>query len=194
MSRPANSSLTTENALLGFLHQQPMHGYEIHRRLSETEGLGLVWYVKQNQLYALLGKLEKKGYVTTTLEPQPNRPDRKVFHLTNAGRETFWTWLQSPVQHGRKLRLEFLAKLYFAQQEEPAIALGLIEEQRGACLAWLNTEHDKVEALEGEHPYERLVHQFRLGQLEAMLTWLDTCEQALPELTRLQKEPLEHQL
>ena len=194
MSRPAAPSLRTENALLGFLHQQPMHGYEIHRRLSETEGLGLVWHVKQNQLYALLGKLEKKGYVTTTLEPQPNRPDRKVFHLTDAGRDTFWTWLKSPVQHGRKLRLEFLAKLYFAQQEESAVATELIEKQRAACLVWLNTERDKIEALAIEQPYERLVYKFRVGQLEAMLTWLDTCEQSLPELMRFQKEPMEHQI
>ncbi len=192
MSRPAKTSLTTENALLGFLHQQPMHGYEIHRRLSETEGLGLVWHVKQNQLYALLGKLEKKGYVTTTLEPQPNRPDRKVFHLTELGRETFWAWLQRPVKQGHRLRLEFLAKLYFAQQEEPAVALSLIETQRETCLTWLNTERDKIESLESKQPYEQLVHKFRFGQIEAMLNWLDICEQSLPELTRLQQSPAAH--
>ena len=192
MSRPAKASLTTENALLGFLHQQPMHGYEIHRRLSETEGLGLVWHVKQNQLYALLGKLDKKGYVTTTLEPQPNRPDRKVFHLTKAGKETYWAWLQSPVKHGHRLRLEFLAKLYFAQREEPSVAVALIKKQREACLAWLNTEQDKIERLKAEQPYEQLVHKFRLGQIEAMLNWLNTCEQLLPELIRLQQMPAEY--
>lgn len=192
MSRPAKTSLTTENALLGFLHQQPMHGYEIHRRLSETEGLGLVWHVKQNQLYALLGKLEKKGYVTTTLEPQPNRPDRKVFHLTEAGKETYWAWLQSPVKHGHRLRLEFLAKLYFAQREEPSVSVTLIEKQREACLSWLNTEQDKIERLEAEQPYEQLVHKFRVGQIEAMLNWLNTCEQSLPELIRFQQTPTEY--
>ena len=65
MSPMVSSPLTTEHALLGFLHQQPTHGYEIHRRLSDSEGLGLVWHVKQNKLYALLAKLESKGYVTT---------------------------------------------------------------------------------------------------------------------------------
>ena len=179
MSPRLNLPLTTEHALLGFLRRRPMHGYEIHQHLADPDGLGLVWRLKQSQLYALLAKLEHEGYVSTTLELQDARPPRKVFQLTQAGHEAFLAWVQSPVPHGRKLRLDFLAKLYFAQREGPAVALRLIEDQRAVCRDWLTTQQQEAEALRGAHPYEWLVHEFRIGQIKAMLAWLDTCQEVL---------------
>jgi DNA-binding PadR family transcriptional regulator len=178
MSR-LSSPLTTEHALLGFLRQQPMHGYEIYQRLSDPNGLGPVWRLKQSQLYALLAKLEEESYLTVTVELQDTRPPRKIFQLTEAGRAAFLAWVESPVPHGRTLRLDFLAKLYFAQREGPEIALHLIEAQRALCRSWLTAQQQEAHALSGARPYEWLVHQFRIGQIEAMLAWLDTCQEVL---------------
>lgn len=172
--------LTTEYALLGFLRQRPMHGYEIHQQLSDPTGLGRVWRLKQSRLYALLGKLEDKDYVTTTLEPQSGRPPRKVFELTDSGREAFLSWVQSPVQHGRRFRLDFLAKLYFSRREGAAVTQTLIDQQRAACHVWLAEQQADAQELQVDHPYDWLVHQFRISQIRAMLDWLDTCEQTLP--------------
>ncbi|MCB9076563.1 MAG: PadR family transcriptional regulator [Anaerolineaceae bacterium] len=175
-----NLPLSTEFALLGFLRRQPMHGYEIHQHLSDATGLGLVWHLKQSQLYALLSKLEREGYVTTTVEYQNTRPPRKMFELTETGRQTFQEWVQRPVQQGRKLRLDFMAKFYFAQMEGPEVALQLIEQQRLACRDWLHQLEQEAEPLRQSRPYDWLVHKFRIGQIEAMLAWLDTCQEMLP--------------
>lgn len=178
MSR-LSSPLTTEHALLGFLRQQPMHGYEIHQRLAEPDGLGAVWRLKQSQLYALLAKLEEEGYLTTSVELQDMRPPRKIFQLTAAGRDAFLAWVESPVPNGRTLRLDFLAKLYFARREGPETALRLIEAQRDLCRDWLSDQQQEAGPVPGARPYEWLVHQFRIGQIEAMLAWLDTCQEVL---------------
>jgi DNA-binding PadR family transcriptional regulator len=178
--------LTTEHALLGFLRQEPIHGYEIYQRLSDPAGLGLVWRLKQSQLYALLAKLEERGYITATLEPQQARPPRKVFQLTQAGRDAFLDWVQTPVAHGRQLRLDFLAKLYFARRETPKVAAQLIERQRATCRQWLAEQQSQAEEVRDSQPYDWLVHQFRLGQIQAMLDWLDTCEETLLSVTRSQ--------
>lgn len=175
-----NLPISTEFALLGFLRQQPMHGYEIHQHLSDPTGLGLVWRLKQSQLYALLTKLEREGYVTTTIEYQDTRPPRKIFELTEAGRQAFLEWVQRPVPQGRKLRLDFLAKLYFAHREGPEVVSRLIEQQRAACRSWLDQQQEEIGLLRQTHPYDWLVHQFRIGQIEAMLAWLDTCQELLP--------------
>jgi DNA-binding PadR family transcriptional regulator len=179
MSPMVTTPLTTEHALLGFLLEQPMHGYEIHRRLSEAEGLGLVWRLKQNQLYALLAKLERQEYVTVTLQPQENRPARKIYHPTAAGRAAFSDWLRSPVRQGRKLRLDFLAKLYFARRQNGTLALELVQNQLTSCRQWLHTEHLRLESVANNRPFDRLVHQFRIGQLQAMIDWLAVCGQEL---------------
>lgn len=173
--------LTIEWSLLGFLRQEPMHGYQIYQRLSKSQGMGLVWHLKQSQLYALLGKLERREYVTYAIEQQEGRPDRKVYELTEAGRAALLAWVRTPVARGREFRMEFLAKLYFARQEGEQIVAELLSEQRMACRGWL----DELETEAAEHvdedanEYAHLVYQFRIGQMEAVLAWIDLCEQTL---------------
>jgi PadR family transcriptional regulator AphA len=76
MSPMVKLPLTIEHALLGLLRRGPMHAYEMHRMLLQSEALGLVWRLKQSQLYALLGRLEEAGYVAGVVEAQPARPPR----------------------------------------------------------------------------------------------------------------------
>ena len=128
-------------------------------------------------MYGLLAKLEEEGYLTATLEPQETRPPRKIFELTDLGRETFLAWIERPVEHGRRLRLDFLAKLYFARREDSAIAQRLIKQQRQICLSWLEEQQAQAKGLEETQPYDWLVHQFRVSQIQAMLHWLDVCQQ-----------------
>jgi DNA-binding PadR family transcriptional regulator len=181
MSPKRRQPLTIEHALLGFLRERPRHGYEIHQRLANPAGLGGVWRLKQSQLYALLGRLEAEGYVAATLEPQETRPARKVFRLTPAGRRAYQAWVRAAVPHGRDFRVEFLAKLFFARREGPAQAAALIDAQREACRAWLEAQSAQARALKKTQPYGWLVAEFRLGQIRAMLDWLDVCEASSSE-------------
>jgi DNA-binding PadR family transcriptional regulator len=177
------SPLTTEYALLGFLYQRPMYGYEIHQMLTSSTGLGLVWRLKQSRVYSMLTKLEEGGFVNTTLTPHPvgNRPPRKMFALTDLGREAFSNWVQSPVPRGRRLRLDFLAKLYFSQQVSLETTQQLIERQQLACTDWLAEQQQQKDDLPPNNSFDRLVHEFRISQTRAMLEWLNTCWKALPE-------------
>lgn len=173
------SSAPIELALLGFLRQKPLHGYAIHHRLSDAAGLGPVWQIKLSQLYALLGKLEDAGYISATTELQENKPPRKIFHLTGDGRDAYLAWVQRPVDHGRALRLEFLVKLYFARREGEDAAVHLLAAQRAKCHEWLAAEQEMIHCdVANGRQYSRLVHQFRVGQVQAMLDWLDLCEQS----------------
>ncbi len=182
MSPLVASPLTVELALLGFLRQQPMYPYEIYQTLSRAQELGRVWRLKQSHLYALLARLEEEGYIATTTEPQGTRPPRKVMSLTPEGRAAFDRWLLSPVAHGRDFRLEFLAKLYFAHQSGPATVAELIAQQRHECERWLVDLHRQAEALPPERRYDWLVLQFRISQIAAIRTWLETCAATLGPL------------
>ncbi len=173
MSHMTRIPLTVEQALLGFLRERPMHGYEIHQRLSRPAELGVVWRLKPGQLYALLDRLEEEGYIAATVEPQEGRPPRKVFCLTEKGAATFAAWVESPVARGREFRLEFLAKLYFARREPPAVLARLVERQRAQCAQWLAEQQRQAEQAQATDPYEWLVCRFRSGQIEAMLAWLE---------------------
>jgi DNA-binding PadR family transcriptional regulator len=174
-----SSPLTLEHALLGFVRHQPMHAYEIHQKLAQSTDLGRVWHLKQSHLYALLGRLEEAGYLETTTEIQGARPPRKMLSLTDAGRMAFERWLVAPVAHGRDFRLEFLAKLYFARESGPETVRRLIAEQRTVSRSWLADLRAQADVLPTDRHYDRLVLEFRIQQIEAILTWLGTCAATL---------------
>jgi DNA-binding PadR family transcriptional regulator len=168
--------LTTEHALLGFLHQRPMHGYEIYQQMTAPNGLGLIWRLKQSHLYALLDRLARDGYVAAASQTQEKGPPRQVLALTDRGREAYLAWARSPVAHARDMRLDFLAKLYFARLAGPAAVADLVAAQRDVCREWLAAAV-RTERSVASDDYLRLVHEFRRRQVAAMLDWLDLCEE-----------------
>ena len=180
MSASAPPSPGLEIALLGLLRTHPRHAYELHHLLTEgSEPLGIIWRLKQSNLYALLAKLEEAGYVASTVELHGSRPPRKMLQVTPEGRAAFAHWLLIPVEHGRDFRLEFLAKLYFAAQVSVDATRELLDQQRAACQGWIGGLEAQVAASDPERPFERLIYEFRVTQIEAILRWLDACEQTL---------------
>ncbi len=181
MSPMVKQPLTIEHALLGFLRDEPIHGYELYQRLTAAHDLGLVWRLKEPQLYRLLSRLEEAGYIEAVHAPQTSRPTRRMLHLTDAGQAAFETWVRTPLRHGRDLRLEFLAKLYFARQLGPSVVDSLIGAQQAALEASRRDLEEEAERTQSVRPFDWLVLEFRLGQLRAMLEWLDTCGAAMKD-------------
>ncbi|HSH81199.1 MAG TPA: PadR family transcriptional regulator [Herpetosiphonaceae bacterium] len=176
MSPMVKLPLTLEHALLGFLSRRPMHAYEMYQTLQQARELGLVWHLKQSQLYVVLARLEEAGYITAFTQAQGTRPPRRIMSLTSSGHDAFRRWLLTPVRHGRDFRQEFLAKLYFAQAEDPAGLAALVDGQREVCQSWLADFESRIDTIADERVYDRLVLQFRAGQVRAILEWLDTCK------------------
>ena len=180
MSASAPPSVGLEIALLGLLRAQPRHAYELHQLLQEgVEPLGLIWRLKQSNLYALLAKLEEAGYVASKWNCTGTRPPRKILRLTPARSRGICGMGRNPVEHGRDFRLEFLAKLYFATQTGASTVRDLLSMQRAACMRWIAELQTQLHTSDPERTFERLIFEFRLTQSEAILRWLDTCEQAL---------------
>lgn len=168
-----------EFALLGLLRREPLHAYEMYQRLQRGELLGQIWQLKQSHLYALLARLEEQGLISGATELQGVRPPRRMLALTPDGIAAFTAWVTTPVRHGRDFRLEFLAKLACAANEGPVTTGQLISTQRTTCRAWQSDLQTHIAAVPVSQPYDRLVLEFRAGQISAILDWLDHCEQTL---------------
>lgn len=185
MSPLLQSPLSIELALLGLVRHEPAHGYEVHRRLVESEDLRLVWRMKQGRLYALLSRLEDEGYLRANLAPQDGRPPRKVYHLTDAGEIAFGRWLVEPVRLPREMRLEFMLKFYFANQEGPAVVAQLIRKQQGVCDHWLAAQEGNDEV---STTFVRAVRGYRLSHIGAIRDWLAWLAVDLVAFTQLSNE------
>lgn len=171
MSPLLRAPLSTAYALLGFVHQGPLHGYEIYRRLTDTPELQAVWRIKQSHLYALLSRLEGEGLLRAELEIQDTRPPRKVYHLTTTGAQAFDRWLAEPVTIPREMRLDFMLKLYFALRDGHGqrTAVRLIRRQQDMCDEWLATQET---GKENSTAYLLAVRRYRLSHIGAIRKWL----------------------
>ena len=166
------SPLSIEYVLLGFLDQEAIHGYDLFKRLNSLEAIGMVWTIKQSQLYALLEKLEEENLVQSTIIPGESRPNRKQYSITSLGRQTFIAWRNSPVEHGREMRIEFLAKLFFSMKAGSETTLELVDEQRSRCIEWLNHLDYSLGNLDQQQIFEKSVLQYRITQMQATINWL----------------------
>jgi DNA-binding PadR family transcriptional regulator len=84
-------------AVLAYLLAEPMHPYELGRRLKQH---GKDRNIKYNRgsLYMVVEQLRKAGFVSgqETVRDTP-RPERTVYALTDAGRAEFYDWMRELV-------------------------------------------------------------------------------------------------
>jgi PadR family transcriptional regulator AphA len=181
MSPRRQSPLTLEYILLGIIARSPIHGYNIYKELSRLDGIGMVWQIKQSQLYALLDKLETQELIHATRIETDSYPARKEYQLTLQGMAEFDHWRSSPVSHPRDLRQEFLARLYFARLAGTQVTYALLDQQETFALAWLAEAKSEITLLSPDQDYEHTVLLFRLRQIEASLDWLRYCKSIVEE-------------
>ena len=165
---------------MGLLYFQPMHGYDLHRFLEAN--LGEIWRMSQSQVYATLKRLEKKGLVIATRQPQEKRPDRSCFALTESGRTRFESWLFTPTPSSAHLiRVEFITRLFFTSQMGEDVRSQVLQEQAAAIHLDLDLLQKRLGALAPDQVFNRLGLELRLRQLLSISEWLSTCELSLSE-------------
>lgn len=87
-----------ELAVLGLLHESPLHGYELRKRLTAVLGWGRV--LSYGSLYPCLKQLLRDGMIAedaTDLgaDARPSRRAKIVYKLTADGKERFATLIAS---------------------------------------------------------------------------------------------------
>jgi DNA-binding PadR family transcriptional regulator len=76
---------SAELALLALLADQPLHGYELARRIEEQSGGALRFTLAS--LYPLLYRMENRGWVRGAWQTLPNGRRRRCYLLTPQGRK-----------------------------------------------------------------------------------------------------------
>lgn len=86
--------MSLEFAILGFLNYQPYTGYDLKKIFDKS--IRHFWPADQSQIYRTLARLTEQGFAEMEKVPQEDRPDRKVYHITDAGRAELLKWLAGP--------------------------------------------------------------------------------------------------
>ena len=78
--------------LLGLLLSHGMHAYQLNEMLQQN--LGTPISLKKSNAYKLLIDMEKDGWVTHVQEQEGNRPQRRVYSVTEDGKKAFFRLLR----------------------------------------------------------------------------------------------------
>ena len=105
--------MSLEHAILVSLAERPASDYDLARRLDKS--IGPFWQASLQQIYKVLGRMEKGGIVSAAVK-QDDRPDKRVYQITTAGRHELrdWTGLPTPVQ---MLRSDFAVTVLQRRRE-----------------------------------------------------------------------------
>lgn len=163
-------------ALLGLLAQTTRHGYDLKQAFEAL--LGGTWPLNIGQIYTTLARLERDGLVRCQTEIQDLLPDRKVYYLTEMGRQELDQWLNDPIEGAIRLKDEFFIKLLIHQLLNSQNAPALIRKQRQVYIQTLSqltgllTNNTLASAT-------KLLIEGAILHVKADLEWLDVCEERL---------------
>jgi DNA-binding PadR family transcriptional regulator len=176
--------MSVRHAILGLLAQRPRHGYELRAAFSAVVGGDENWDVKPAQIYTTLERLEEAGLVVKQSIEQDGGPEKRIYAVTQPGREALQEWFGNGVapEHQRD---EFFVKLMTGLVSGEANLNRLIQIQRSALYQEL---HAATTLRDNYDPRTEIAQILLLDKsimhLEADLRWLDITEQRLDEVRR----------
>ena len=179
--------MSLKHALLGILSFSPMTGYELKQFFDSS--VQHFWTAELSQIYPTLKYLEEQGFVEKHLEVQENRPNRKVYEITDGGREEFARWVREPAPPAG-LRDPFLIKIFFGSQlpaEDMLVLLRRQLEEQQKMVAFSETvlrariaHADKEHLRDTRAPaYWNLTLDMAVAYRQAYIEWCERAMQAL---------------
>jgi PadR family transcriptional regulator AphA len=173
------STVSIRQFILGLLTRQPMSGYDIKRFLKS-----LSWLIDSpsfGSLYPALHALLEDGLVTVEIIPQQDKPPRKIYSITDTGKETLQEWMKQPAASDPSLKA-FLMRLVLASNLSQADLVMHLKQRQSQVAAQLQ---QTTETIDGDADLgERLALGYGLAVANAELNWLDNA------LTRLSQQAI----
>jgi DNA-binding PadR family transcriptional regulator len=181
-----------ELAVLGLLAEQPLHGYELKRRLSET--LGPLWGISFGSLYPALRRLERSGAIeaaetaqggpiefvpTGSLKgdlaaarmrrrPRAGLRTRKAYRVTAEGERLFVELLTDETADDERT---FALKLSYCRHLSAAQRLAFLERRRAQLTQRL--AKTRRNPARNTDRYTRSLLEHRAQSTQHDLTWIE---------------------
>ena len=182
-------------AVLGLLKEQPLHGYELKKRVGET--LGTLWGISYGSLYPALRRLERDGAIEgveaeavslptsipatgsltgdlaaarTRRSTKPSRRTRKVYRLTPHGDARFHQLLLDD-ESGNDDERTFALKLAFCGHLEPSARVEFLARRRNALAERLSRAR-RSDSARGDR-YTRSLFEHRTQTTQRDLEWVE---------------------
>ena len=173
--------MDAQSVILGLLQKKSMTGYEIKKvfSISFTFFSGFSF----GSIYPALRKLEQSGMITMRLEIQEHAPNRKIYTITDKGRDRFPEVLRSPLDLPH-YRNDFLVRLFFFSQLSGDERAAIGEEYLDAIFTKvkeLESSRSDIEAM--ADPFQQICFEFGIRFFENLADNVKTTMKSFKELS-----------
>jgi DNA-binding PadR family transcriptional regulator len=152
--------------LLGLLREEEMYGYQINEMI-ETH-LGSSIRLTKPSAYRILHSMAEEGLITFREEKEGNRPTRRVYKITRAGRSQFEDLLKQSLSEYKLTENINAISLAYIDEISKREARSLLEERRMELSRKLQEYFED----ETQHGIYQLVIENQILHLSAELEWL----------------------
>jgi DNA-binding PadR family transcriptional regulator len=169
------------HAILGFLEYQPMSGYDLKKLFDQS--VAHFWSAAQSHIYKALETLEKDGMVEAKVIPQEGKPNRKEYHITEAGRAELHRWVVTPLPLAIT-REAWLIQIFFSHASSNEEIIALLQARAKEIRASLETFHTEIRssveekaanpAMERMRQLWQMTADYGMAYYQSELAWIET--------------------
>lgn len=174
------SIMSLSHAILASLCDCSSSGYDLAKQFDGS--VGFFWKATHQQIYRELRKLEKLNWIKAEEIAQEGRPDKKVFSITDLGKQNLQEWIAQPTGMS-PAKEEILVKLFAGYLVPKGTMIQALQQQRQQHSERLVTYHDIEEkyfqdisncSVPEKYQYLTLRRGLRLEE-----DWIAWCDEAI---------------
>lgn len=171
-------------AILVSLADCPKSGYDLAKKFDGS--VGFFWQATHQQIYRELTKLEELEWLRAESVTQVGRPDKKLFSLTELGKENLKIWIAKACELSPN-KEELLVKIYAGQLISQQILVAEIRrhqhlhKEKLAIYQEIDRQmHSNNQTLPQilKYPYLTL----RMG-IKFEIAWIEWCDEAISSIS-----------
>jgi len=180
--------MSVRNLCLAILSFGDATGYEI--RKESTEGrFSYFDDASFGSIYPALARLESEGLVTVREEQQAGKPARKVYSITEGGREELIRSLCEPPAPDN-FKSPFLLVALNATQLPPDVIRRALERRKAQVHEELRLLTDNEKDKECGHPGSKWIRDYGIACMNSTLAYLDEHGEALIKIAEDAAKPV----
>lgn len=163
-------------AVLAFLYEAPMHPYRMQQLIKERGKDEVINVQQRASLYQTIKYLLRAELIQVReTEREPNRPERTIYELTAAGRQTLYQWLREMLATPAGEFPEFPAALAYLILLTPADALQQLQRRTAALRAEVSRIEGQLQQAGQSVPRLFLIElEYLRAALTTELTWVES--------------------
>jgi len=173
-------------AILVCLADEPLTGYDLAKTFESS--IGFFWHADHQQIYRVLRQLKDSGLVTDEHVVQEGRPNKRVYSITDLGRQRLVEWSREG-NAAPSIKDDMMVKLYGLEHVDVDAMRSQVAERLVAHRRQLDL-YERIEARSfADVDPDDAARTGRLLGLQLGLayerSWVDWCEAALVRLAAL---------